>query len=107
MSNYRNMGGSLLPASCAEILQPLEFQSGTFSEEYEDAIEIHNAAIAAFDIVRKAYRAREINDEEFRAGREIFDAATHEFDIAYENESFRQQYMKDTTEEPSDQLELF
>lgn len=59
------------------------------TKTYEAAIHKHNEAITAFRIVQLAYRARSIGDAEFIAGRKIYDAATTEFDAAFEAEAAR------------------
>lgn len=51
-------------------------------EVYDAALAKTLAASAAFRKVQAAYRAREIGDEEFLAGRAIYLAASKEFDEA-------------------------
>ena len=60
------------------------------SEEYKRAYEKSGKAIRKFHDVQKAYRAREIGDEEFLAARRAYDAAMVEYDIAYAEEQERE-----------------
>ncbi len=57
------------------------------SEEYEKALEAAKKASADYDIIRNAYRAMEIGDAEFLAGRATYDEAGRVFDIAYAKEA--------------------
>lgn len=56
------------------------------SPAYEKALEESRQASRDFAEVQRAYRAQEIGDEEFLAGREIYDAAMAKFDEAFTNE---------------------
>ena len=51
--------------------------------EYETAIAKHNEAFKAFDLIRKAYRELQIDDDEFLEAKATYDIATKEFDKAY------------------------
>jgi len=51
--------------------------------KYEIAIAKHDEAFHAFDLIRTAYRERQIDDDEFIAAKEAYDIATKEFDEAY------------------------
>jgi len=51
--------------------------------EYETACAKHDEAFKAFDLIRKAYRERQIDDDEFLAAKATYDIATKEFDKAY------------------------
>jgi hypothetical protein len=57
-----------------------------FSAEYLAALEAHNVACRSFSKIQKAYRAREIGDQEFIAGRKAYDAATAIYDAAFAKE---------------------
>ena len=50
--------------------------------EYKAAHDKFLAAGAAFRVVQEAYRAKEIGDDAFLAGRALFIAADKEFDVA-------------------------
>ncbi len=52
-------------------------------KNYETAIAQHDKAFKAFDLIRKAYRERKIDDDEFLEAKEAYDIATKEFDKAY------------------------
>lgn len=54
---------------------------------YKVAIEKNNAAIAAFHVVRNAYRAQTIGDAQFLAARKAYYEAMDEFDAAYTAEA--------------------
>lgn len=56
------------------------------SPAYEKALEESRQASRDFAEVQRAYRAKEIGDEEFIAGREVHNAAMAKFDEAYANE---------------------
>jgi site-specific DNA-cytosine methylase len=56
------------------------------SPAYEKALEESRQASRDFAEVQRAYRAKEIGDEEFIAGRKVYDAAMAKFDEAYANE---------------------
>jgi site-specific DNA-cytosine methylase len=60
-----------------------EIQEELPSEDYQKAMDESNKAIKAFNKIQKAYRAQEISDDEFLAGRKIYDAAMKKFDEAY------------------------
>ena len=51
--------------------------------DYETAIAKHDKAFKAFDLIRKAYRERKIDDDEFLEAKEAYDIATKEFDKAF------------------------
>ena len=69
------------------------------SPAYEKALEESRQASRDFAEVQRAYRAQEIGDEEFLAGREIYDAAMAKFDEAYTNEqNVVQDYAVETPE---------
>ncbi len=51
--------------------------------DYETARAKHNKAFKAFDLIRKAYRDRQIDDDEFFEAKEAYALATKEFDKAY------------------------
>ena len=53
---------------------------------YEMAIQKHNEAIHQFQAAQRAYRALLIDDEGFLKAKAAYDAATDEFDAAYEKE---------------------
>lgn len=57
------------------------------TKTYKAAIEKNNLAIRAFDKITDAYRAREIGDAEFLAGRKIYKEEMAEFDAAYAAET--------------------
>ena len=50
--------------------------------EYEAALAKANEASRKFSAIQKAYRAREIGDAEFLAGKAEWNASTKAFDIA-------------------------
>ena len=52
--------------------------------EYETACANRDKAFKAFDLMRIAYRKRQIDDDEFLEAREAYDIATKEFDKAFE-----------------------
>lgn len=56
------------------------------SPAYEKALEESRQASRDFAEVQRAYRAQEIGDEEFLAGRKVYDAAMAKFDEAFTNE---------------------
>jgi len=56
--------------------------------EYKAAYEAHNEACKVFAKVTQAYRNMEIGDNEFLAGRKIYDEATKVFDVAFAKEAF-------------------
>ena len=51
--------------------------------DYETARAKHDKAFKAFDLIRKAYRERQIDDDEFLKAKEAYDIATKEFDKAF------------------------
>jgi len=51
--------------------------------DYETARAKHDKAFKAFDLIRKAYRECQIDDDEFFEAKEAYDIATKEFDKAY------------------------
>jgi hypothetical protein len=51
--------------------------------DYETARAKHDKAFKAFDLIRKAYRDRQIDDSEFLKAKEAYGIATKEFDKAY------------------------
>ena len=51
--------------------------------EYETARAKHDEAFKAFDLMRKAYRERQIDHDEFKEAQATYDIATKEFDKAY------------------------
>ena len=53
--------------------------------DYETARAKHTKAFKVFDLIRKAYRDRQIDDNEFLEAKEAYDVATKEFDKAYAN----------------------
>lgn len=53
------------------------------SPEYAAALAKANAAGRVFAAVQESYRSRLIGDAEFIAGRNAYDAANAEFDIAF------------------------
>ena len=59
------------------------------SPEYIVALEKSREAGRVFGIIQKAYRAREIGDAEYLAGRAIYMASSAEFDVAYAKEEAR------------------
>ena len=56
------------------------------SAEYQAASELANRASAQFRKVQEAYRSQEIGDDDFLAGRKIYDTAMAEFDKAVKKE---------------------
>jgi GNAT superfamily N-acetyltransferase/cation transport regulator ChaC len=69
------------------------------SPAYEKALEESRQASNDFAEVQRAYRAQEIGDEEFLAGRKVYDAAMAKFDEAYDNEqNIVQNYEVETPE---------
>ena len=69
------------------------------SPAYEKALEESRQASNDFAEVQRAYRAQEIGDEEFLAGREVYDAAMAKFDEAYASEqNVVQDYAVETPE---------
>jgi len=60
-----------------------EIQEEPPSEDYQKAMDESNKAIKAFNKIQEAYRAQEIGDDEFLAGRKVYDAAMKKFDEAY------------------------
>ena len=60
-----------------------EIQEEPPSEDYQKAVDESNKAIKAFNKIQEAYRAQEIGDDEFLAGRKVYDAAMKKFDTAY------------------------
>lgn len=57
------------------------------SPEYKKALETVNEASRVFSRAQKAYRTREIGDEEFLAAKAIMAAAETAFDAAYAKET--------------------
>ena len=51
--------------------------------DYETARAKHDKAFKAFDLIRKAYRERQIADDAFFEAKEAYEIATKEFDKAY------------------------
>ena len=51
--------------------------------DYETARAKHDKAFKAFDLIRKAYRERQIEDYAFFEAKEAYEIATKEFDKAY------------------------
>lgn len=51
---------------------------------YEAAIQKHDEAIHQFQAAQRAYRALLINDDGFLKAKAAYDAATAEFDAAYQ-----------------------
>jgi hypothetical protein len=66
------------------------------STEYEQAIEKSNVAIRKFKDIQEKYRAQEIGDEEFLAGRREYDKAMAEFDEAMRKEQEASEEVSDT-----------
>ena len=66
------------------------------STAYEEAIEKSNVAIRKFRDIQEKYRAQEIGDEEFLAGRREYDKAMAEFDEAMKKEQEPVQEVEDT-----------
>ena len=56
---------------------------------YLEALAAHDAAFAKFKLVRDAYRALTVGDDEFLAARVEFNNATKVFDAAYDAETMR------------------
>ena len=56
------------------------------TNEYKVAHAKANEAFEVFDVVRNAYRARTIGDDEFLAAKAIYDASLADFDVAYAKE---------------------
>ena len=56
------------------------------SAEYQAASELANRASAQFRKVQEAYRSQEIGDDDFLAGRKVYDTAMAEFDKAVKKE---------------------
>jgi hypothetical protein len=56
------------------------------SAEYQVALEKSRRAGEAFRKVQEAYRKKEIGDDDFLAGRRVYDAAMEEYDRAYRKE---------------------
>lgn len=56
------------------------------SKEYEAAIVAHNAAIAAYNPIRQAYRNGLIGDKEFIAAQNTYHDASELFDKAFTKE---------------------
>jgi len=63
-----------------------EIQEVPPSKEYQKALDESNVAIKEFEKIQKAYRAQEIGDDEFLAGRKVYDAAMKKFDLAFQQE---------------------
>ena len=63
-----------------------EIQKELPSEDYQKAMDESNKAIKAFNKIQEAYRAQKIGDDEFLAGRKVYDAAIKKFDEAYAEE---------------------
>ena len=59
------------------------------TKEYAAALAEHNAAQATFNAVTKAYRARQIGDDEYLAARAAYGRATKKFDEAFDREANR------------------
>lgn len=59
------------------------------SAEYKQALEVANAASREFMEVQRKYRAREIDDHEFLAGKKKHDAAQKVWEAAYAKEQAR------------------
>ena len=55
--------------------------------QYAAALEAHNVAFRAFDVVRTAYRNRQVGDAEFLAARAKYDLATKAYDVAFDAEA--------------------
>ena len=51
--------------------------------DYETARAKHDKAFKAFDLIRTAYRERQIDDDEFLEAKATYDIATKEFDKAF------------------------
>ena len=73
------------------------------SAEYQAASELANRASAQFRKVQEAYRSQEIGDDDFLAGRKVYDTAMAEFDKAVKKEQglaepTEQQSIKDEKE---------
>jgi hypothetical protein len=56
------------------------------SAEYQAALELANRASADFKKVQEAYRKQEIGDDDFLAGRKVYDAAVAAYDAAVAKE---------------------
>ncbi len=78
----------------------------TNSPEYEATSQAHREASAAFTIVQHAYRDLDIGDDEYLAGRAIFDTTTAAFDIAFDIEANKAIEEVDAQVEDDPQLEL-
>lgn len=59
------------------------------SKAYEQAVTEHSAAFRVFDAIRDKYRNMEIDDAEFLAAKDNYDAATAKFDVAFSLEQNR------------------
>lgn len=53
------------------------------TNDYEKAVEAHNKAFAAYEVVRDGYRARTVDDATYLAARKAYTVATAEFDRAW------------------------
>jgi hypothetical protein len=69
------------------------------SAEYQAASELANRASAAFRKVQEAYRKQEIGDDDFRAGRKVYDTAMAAFDEALKKEQDGPEKSKNIQEE--------
>ena len=58
-------------------------QSRANSKAYEDAAKAHSEAFAIFNETTRAFRARDISDDEYLAARAVWDAAAKTFDDAF------------------------
>lgn len=72
------------------------------SAEYQAASELANRASAQFRKVQEAYRSQEIGDDDFLAGRKVYDTAMAEFDKAVKKE---QGLAEPTEEKPTKKKE--
>ena len=68
------------------------------SAEYQAASELANRAGAQFRKVQEAYRSQEIGDDDFLAGRKVYDAAMAAFDKAVKKEQGVVEPVEDTQE---------
>ena len=64
------------------------------NNEYEVARAKHDEAFKAFDLIRKAYRNLEINDEEFLDAKKAYDIETQKFDTSWKKEIKRHEQLR-------------
>lgn len=78
----------------------------TNTASYEAASQAHRVASQAFTLIQNAYRAQEIGDDEYLAGRAAFDLATAAYDAAFEIEANRAEDAEDAEAEADEDLQL-